>query len=72
MDFCNLRCFCVWSVQLAAELTDAEALALAQFMKRVGFQEWRQNAIEDDEAYLMRDGCGKIANALADVGYSPR
>jgi len=72
MDFCNLRCFCVWSVQLAAELTDAEALALAQFMKRVGFQGWRQNAIEDDEAYLMRDGCVKIANALADVGYSPR
>jgi hypothetical protein len=26
----------------------------------------------DDEAYLMRDGCGKIASALADVGYSPR
>jgi hypothetical protein len=60
------------SITLTTELTDAEALALAQFMKRVGFSEWRQNAIDDDEAYLMRDGCDKIASALVDVGYNPR
>lgn len=60
------------TITLTAELTDAEALALAQFMKRVGFSEWRQNAVDDDEAYLMRDGCDKIARALAEQGYSPR
>ncbi len=60
------------SITITAELTDAETLVLAQFMKRGWFNEWRQNAIDDDEAYLMRDGCGKIASAVADVGYSPR
>jgi hypothetical protein len=59
------------SITLAGEIADAESLALLQCMKRIGFNEWRQNAI-DDEAYLMRDGCGKIASALADVGYRPR
>lgn len=60
------------TITLTAELTDAEALALAQFMKRVGFTEWRQNAASDDEAYLMRDGCDKLAKALAEQGYNPR
>jgi hypothetical protein len=45
------------SITTTTELTDAEARTW-QFMKRVGFNEWRQNAIDDDEAYLMRDGCG--------------
>ncbi|MDO8729426.1 MAG: hypothetical protein Q7K26_06155 [bacterium] len=59
-------------VTITALLSDEEAQALAQFLKRVGFSEWRQNAVDDEEAYLMRDGCDKIANALVEAGYNPR
>jgi len=54
------------------ELTDNQALALAQFVKRVGWTEWRQNAVDDAEAYLMRDAFDQLARSLADGGYSPR
>ena len=54
------------------ELTDNQALALAQFVKRVGWTEWRQNAVDDDEAAMMREAFGKLARVLADGGYSPR
>ena len=59
-------------IHLVSELSDADSLAFAQLMKRIGFNESRQNAIDDDEAYLMRDARGKIASAPADVGYGPR
>lgn len=60
------------TVTITATLKDDEALALAQFLKRVGFGEWRQNAVNDSEAYLMRGACDKVARALAEVGYNPR
>jgi hypothetical protein len=60
------------TVTITVELTDVEAWELAQFMKRVGWTEWRNNATSNDEAYLMRDGCEKIARALRDAGYNPR
>lgn len=42
------------AVQL--ELSDSQALALAQLVKRIGWAEMRQNATSDAEAYEMR-GC---------------
>jgi hypothetical protein len=54
------------------ELTDDQAYALAQFVKRCGWTEWRQNAVDDAEAYLMRDAFDQLAAALKDGGYSPR
>lgn len=53
-------------------LADAQALALAQFVKRVGWSEMRANAVDDDEAYLMRDALGELAKALRELGYAPR
>ena len=54
------------------ELEPAQALALAQFVKRVGWAEIRQNAVDDDEAYVIRDALGFLAHALREVGYAPR
>ena len=54
------------------ELSDAETLALAQFVKRLGWSEFRQNAASDDEAYLIRDAVSKLQDALAGAGYAPR
>lgn len=60
------------SVQVCIELEPAVALALAQFTKRVGWLEIRQNAVDDDEAYEMRNALAAVADALKGVGYAPR
>ena len=41
-------------------------------IKRVGWTEIRQNAVDDDEAYEMRTALGFLANALREAGYAPR
>lgn len=59
-------------VEVMMTLEPAWALALAQFVKRVGWSEIRQNAVDDDEAYVMRDALGFLAKALKESGYAPR
>lgn len=54
------------------DITAAQAMALAQFVKRVGWNEIRVNAANDDEAYLMRDAISKLQDALSSNGYAPR
>ena len=58
--------------EVRIELEPAQALALAQFVKRVGWSEIRCNAVDDDEAYAMREALGVLAQALGDAGYAPR
>ena len=60
------------TMDMHLELTDDQTYALAQFVKRVGWSEWRQNAVDDAEASLMREAFGQLARTLADHGYSPR
>jgi len=55
-----------------AELTDEEALALAQLVKRIGWSELRDNAVDDEEAYTMRSAVAKLQSVLAGAGYAPR
>lgn len=59
-------------VKFDVELTKSEAEAFSQFLKRAGFSEYRQCAIDDDEAYLMRDAADRIRDALAEMGFAPR
>lgn len=59
-------------VRLAVELTDDQALALAQFVKRAGLSDYRPLARDDDEAYLMRDAGDQVGRALAAAGFAPR
>ncbi len=60
------------SINLSVSLTDSEAWNLAQFLKRVGFSEFKSNATDEAEAYAMRDAAAKVAKALAEEGYAPR
>ena len=60
------------TVSVLTELSDAQALALAQLAKRIGWQEVRSNAVNDDEAYLMKVALASLQWSLADCGYAPR
>jgi len=59
-------------VTFTVQVNDELAYALAQFLKRVGFSEIRQNAVDDVEAYTMRDGLDQVRRSLQEVGYDPR
>lgn len=60
------------SVTVTLELDSGNAWALALFVKRVGWSEIRQNAVDDTEAYDMRDAIAALQRALAEAGISPR
>jgi hypothetical protein len=59
-------------VDVQVRLTESEAWDLAQFLKRVGFDQFFVNAQDEDEAYRMMFAVEKVRQALAEVGYSPR
>ncbi len=59
-------------VTVTAEMTEAEALALAQFFKRAGYTDYRANAVDSDEAYEMLAAGEKIREGLAHAGFAPR
>lgn len=60
------------SVTVTLDLSDREAYALAQFVKRLSWSGIRECAASNDETYVMRDGIDRLQRALADVGYAPR
>lgn len=59
-------------ISVTLEFTDQEALDLAQFFKRVGFTDYRSNAIDDAEAYRMLAAGEKVRKSLAEFGFNPR
>ncbi|WP_232834390.1 DUF7706 family protein [Rhodoferax ferrireducens] len=68
IDSCKLNSMVTLTVELSEELVNA----LAQFVKRVGFSEMRSNAVDDFEAYLIRDAIDRVRIGLANAGISPR
>lgn len=60
------------TITIATELTDSQALALAQFVKRVGWTEMRGCAVDDNEASEIRAAIDQVRAALADAGFAPR
>jgi len=59
-------------VAVHVELTDVQALALAQFVKRLTFAEARACAVDEAEAYRIIDAVGRLQDALGVAGYRPR
>ena len=59
-------------VVLKMTLSAAQALALAQFVKRVGWSEIRANATDEFEAHLMLEAVNLVQRELAAKGYAPR
>lgn len=59
-------------VTLQAQLSDEQAWALAQLLKRLGYTDCRGLAQDDNEAWLMMVAAERVRQALAEVGYAPR
>lgn len=59
-------------VTVFLQLPEREAEALAQFAKRVGWDDWRNNAKHDAEAGDMQAAFERLRAALAEAGFAPR
>jgi hypothetical protein len=66
-------------ITLTVELTDVEAWELAQFIKRVRFDQcreltesWQSRSEREEQAYRMLYALDQVAGALKLVGYAPR
>jgi hypothetical protein len=57
---------------ISVELADSQAYALAQFFKRVTFDDFRKRALNDDDAHEMLNAAMLVKEALAKAGYEPR
>ncbi|WP_445366686.1 DUF7706 family protein [Methylomonas sp. BW4-1] len=59
-------------ISLVVQLSEQEAWDLAQFLKRVGYSDFRSNAVDDDEAYRMQNTAEKVRQGLIAFGINPR
>ncbi|RJF91951.1 DUF7706 family protein [Noviherbaspirillum saxi] len=57
---------------IEVNLPDELAWALAEFLKRAGYSDYRQLAVSEQEAYDMQDAGEKVRAALAERGIAPR
>ncbi len=64
--------YAVEKVSITVELTEHEAMALAQFIKRVGWSDVRANAVDDRDCSLMMDALRRVQCSLAEEGFNPR
>ncbi|CAE6850742.1 hypothetical protein R75465_07151 [Paraburkholderia aspalathi] len=55
-----------------AEMTDAQAWAFSEFLKRAALADYRELAKNDGEAYEMMAAGEALRRGLARQGYSPR
>ena len=60
------------TVTVTTELTDSQAMALAQFVKRLTWSEMRACAVDDDETWVMKDAIQSLQKSLTDAVFSPR
>ena len=57
---------------ITVELTDDQALALAQLIKRIPLSDLRTHAQDEEEAYVMQGALEQVRKALGDQGFNPR
>lgn len=57
---------------ITVTLTRAQAWAFAEFLKRVGLDEFAALAVDQEEALAMLNAAAAIRQELAQAGYAPR
>ena len=59
-------------VTVHVELNVAQAWALAQLVKRIGWADCRSLAEDETQTRLMIQATERVRQALAEAGYAPR
>jgi len=59
-------------IRFVVELSGEEAWALAQFLKRAGYDSYRCLAMDDEEGDKMRNAAVTVREVLAEAGCAPR
>jgi hypothetical protein len=59
-------------VPITVTLSDEQARAFAQFLKRACFSDYKDRATSQAEAYTMVGAGERIREALREQGYAPR
>ena len=59
-------------ITITVELNAAQAWALAQLVKRIGWSDCRSLAEDDEQTRLMIQATDRVRAALAAVDYAPR
>ena len=59
-------------VTVQIELSAAQAWALAQLLKRIGWSDCRGLAEDEQQTHLMIAAVERVRAALAESGYAPR
>jgi len=59
-------------VTVHVELNAAQAWALAQLLKRIGWSDCRSLAENEHQTALMIQATERVRQALAEAGYAPR
>ena len=60
------------TITLTVDMNEEQAWQFAQFLKRVGFYDYRELSTSDDEARIMIEAGELVRKALAEAGYAPR
>lgn len=60
------------TLRIEIELSGEEAWALAQFLKRAGYDHYRRLAQDDEEGDKMRDAGERVRRVLSEAGCAPR
>lgn len=59
-------------ITITLDLSFHEAAALAQFLKRSTYGDYRARAVDDEDAYVMQGAARKVRESLAEAGFDPR
>jgi len=59
-------------ITIAVELDAAQAWALAQLLKRIGWSDCRSLAEDDEQTRQMIQATERVRAALAQAGFAPR
>lgn len=60
------------NIRITLEMSEQEAEALAQFVKRSRWEHYTDCAVDTDEAYLIRDAVNRLQIGLSEAGFAPR
>jgi len=59
-------------VTVTVELSEAQAWALAELCKRIGWADARALSVDEAETHQMIRATDRLAGALREAGFSPR